>query len=93
MLVSTNLIMRVYLYPTHNIFNELTNWIMIATLLSVILALTNLHSTNIVGTVSFGRLAFTHILFELTAVVDFLGICAFWTLLYPGVHVDGKTFV
>ena len=54
------------------------------TLVCVLLALFNSSQAASKVEIKSSRLACTHILFQITAMVDLLGVCVYWTMLHAG---------
>jgi len=80
LLITVNVVMVVTLSPALSLLVYLTNWIMLLTLLCVVLALLN----NVTPSINEkkGRLALTHVVFETTAVINLLGIIAYWGFIH-----------
>jgi hypothetical protein len=79
-LVTVNLVMLVTLFSALSLVVFLTNWIMMLTLVCVLLALLNMFTPNV--NEMKGRLALTHIVFETTAVVNWLVIVVYWGFIH-----------
>ena len=84
LLISTNFTMGVTIFPLVNLFIFLTNIVMLLTCVCVLMALKNSQSwSRSSDKISTVTLTFTHILFEITTLLNCLVIGVYWSMLHP----------